>query len=188
MRTWLRRLTTVLIALDAVLLFWASQAAWGRLELPTVTYEFGLLGVSRSISGDASRERYAQCGWYDAPPVPRHCERAEGAVVAYRLVRLAPVAAAIAVVAFVLAAFAHIRPESGPTGLGAPPFAIASVFAVTACILLLTRNVGRAVEVFAGHEVEMDGSGLSAAWLAVLLLLAVAALSPYSVPERHTLD
>lgn len=188
MRTWLRRVTTVLLALAAVLLFWASQAAWGRLELPTVTYKFGLLGVSRSTSGDTSRERYAQCGWYDAPPVPKHCERAEGAVVAYRLVQLAPVAAAIAVVAFVLAAFAHIRPESGPTGLGPSPFAVASAATVTACILFLTRNVARAVEVFAGQEVEIDGSGLRAAWLAVLLLLAVAALSPYSVPERHTLD
>jgi hypothetical protein len=188
MRTWLRRLTTVLLALVAVLLFWTSQAAWGRLEFPTVTYKFGLLGVSRSTSGDANPERNAQCGWYDAPPVPRHCERAEGAVAAFLLVRLAPVAAALAVVAFVLAAFAHIRPESGPTGLGPPPFAIASATAVIACILLLTRNVNRAVEVLAGHEVEMDGSGLSAAWLAVLLLLAVAVLSPYSVPERHTLD
>lgn len=178
----------MLLALVAVLLFWATQAAWGRVEVATVTYTFGLLGVSRVTSGGASDERFAQCGWYDAPPVPAHCERAKDAVVAYRLVRLAPVAAAIAVVAFVLAAFAHIRPESGPTGLGPPPFAIASATAVTACVLLLTRNVSRAVEVFAGQEVGIHGSGLSAAWLAVLLLLAVAALSPYSAPGRHALD
>jgi len=188
MRTAMRRLVTVLIALDAVLLFWASQAAWGRLEIGNVRYKFGLLGVALMTDVNTASERVVRCGWYDAPPVPKQCERAEGAVVPYRLVRLAPIAAAIAVVAFVLAAFAHIRPESGPTGLGPPPFAIASASAVIACLLLLTRNVGSAVAVFSGHEVAMGGSGLNAAWLAVLILLAVAALSPYSTPARTTPD
>jgi hypothetical protein len=188
MRTHFRRLVTVLIVLDAILLFWASQAYWGRLEIGNVRYKFGLLGVALMTDVDTSNERIVHCGWYDAPPVAAQCERAEGAVVPYRLVRLAPLAAAIAVVAFVLAAFAHIRPESGPTGLGPPPFAIASASAVIACLLLLTRNVGSAVAVFANHQVDMGGSGLNAAWVAVLLLLAVAALSPYSAPERQTLD
>ena len=183
----MRRLTTLLITLDAVLLLWASQAAWGRLDLRDARYTVGLLGVSRIADADGTTGSPAQCGWYDAPPVPQHCERADGAVLAYRLVRLAPVAAAIAVVAFVLAAFAHIRPESGPTGLGPPTFALASAAAVIACILLLTHNVSRALGVFAGHEVEMRGSGLNAGWLAVLVLLAVAAISPYAAPQRPTI-
>ena len=183
----MRRLTTLLITLDAVLLLWASQAAWGRLDLRDARYTVGLLGVSRIADADGTTGSPAQCGWYDAPPVAQHCERADGAVLAYRLVRLAPVAAAIAVVAFVLAAFAHIRPESGPTGLGPPTFALASAAAVIACILLLTHNVSRALGVFAGHEVEMRGSGLNAGWLAVLVLLAVAAISPYAAPQRPTI-
>ncbi|MEP7000253.1 MAG: hypothetical protein ABI969_07225 [bacterium] len=188
MRTAMRRLVTVLIALDAVLLFWASQAEWGRVEIGNVRYGFGLLGVALMTDVNTANERVVQCGWYDAPPVPKQCERAERAVVPYRLLRLAPIAAAIAVVAFVLAAFAHIRPESGPTGLGPPPFAIASASAVIASLLLLTRNVSSAVAVFSGHEVDMGGSGLNAAWIAVLILLAVAALSPYSTPARTTSD
>src|SRR2546430_2239007 len=106
---WLRRLITLLLALVAVLLFWTSQAAWGRVEVGNVRYKFGLLGVARITVPDSGPERNEPCGWYDEAPVALHCRPAAGAGSAFLLLRLAPVATAIAVVAFVLATFAHLR-------------------------------------------------------------------------------
>lgn len=182
MRVWLYHLITVLLAAVALLMIWSSQASWGRLDAGGDRYKFGLLGVAHITNAEASRERSVSCAWFDAEPVAEHCRRAADGPSAYQLVRTAPVVGAFAEVAFVLAAFAHLRRGKQVSGTGLAPFALTSALAIAATILLLTLNVGNAVEVFQGHDLEMRGSGLTAAWMAFLLLLAAAAMSRYSVP------
>ena len=46
MHGWLYQLTTIVLALTAVLFFWSTQAAWGRIELGADRYKVGLLGVN----------------------------------------------------------------------------------------------------------------------------------------------
>ena len=182
-RVWLYHFITVLLAAVAVLLIWSSQAAWGRLDIGADRYKFGLIGIAHITNAATSRAQIESCGWFDAEPVPAYCRRAADGRTAYRLVRVAPVVGAFAEVAFVLAAFAHLRRGKQVSGTGLAPFALASALAITVAILLLTLNVARAVEVYWRHEVEMRGSGLTAAWLAVLLLLAAAAMSRFA-PEQ----
>ena len=187
MRAWLYHVTTVLLALTALLLFWSTQAAWGRIELGADRYKVGLLGVTRIFNSGSSSEGTERCGWYDAEPVAAHCVPAVDGRGAYRLVRLAPVAAAICEVAFVLAAFAHLRRGSGVTGTGLAPFAVAGAMSLVVSILMM-RNVSRALAIVAGRELEMRGTGLTASWLAAGLLLAAAGLSLYSAPVPQTSD
>ena len=182
MRAWLYHLITLLLAAVALLLFWSSQAAWGRLDIGRDRYTVGLLGISRITNATTSSARIESCGWFDAEPVAAYCRHADGEASAYRQVRLAPVAGALAEVAFVLAAFAHLRRGRQVSGTGLAPFALASACAVVAALLLLTMNVVRAVAVFAGHDVALRGSALTAAWLAVALLVVAAAMSRYAVP------
>lgn len=181
MRIWAYHLTTVLLALTATLLFWSTQATWGRLELGADRYRVGLLGVARIFNTGSSSESQERCGWYDAEPLAAHCVAALDGRGAYRLVRLAPVAAAVCEVAFVLAAFAHLRRGSGMTGTGLAPFAVAGAISLVVSILMM-RNVSRALAIAAGREFEMRGTGLTASWLAAGLLLAAAGLSLYSAP------
>jgi hypothetical protein len=180
MPTWLHHLITLLLALVVVTLFWATQAAWGRAEIDDVRYKFGLVGVSSIARADTEFERVQICGWYDEPPLAPFCRAAAGAAGAYQMVRLAPVAAAATVIAFVLAAFAHLRRGSGMTGTPLPPFALAGAAAMLATILLLTLNVGHALDIYTGRPLSMRGSGLSAAWCTVLLLAATAAFGRLS--------
>jgi hypothetical protein len=181
MRTWAHHFTTVLLAFTALLLFWSTQAAWGRLEFGADRYKVGLLGVTRIVNAGSSSERNERCGWYDAAPVAAHCVPAVNGRGAYRLVRLAPVAAAMCEVAFVLAVFAHLRRGSGVTGTGLAPFAVAGATSLVVSNLMM-RSVSRALAIAAGREFEMSGTGLTASWLAAGLLLAAAGLSLYSAP------
>ena len=153
MRAWLYHVTTVLLALTALLLFWSTQAAWGRIELGADRYKVGLLGVTRIFNTGSSSEGTERCGWYDAEPVAAHCVPAVDGRGAYRLVRVAPVAAAICEVAFVLAAFAHLRRGSGLTGTGLAPFAVAGAMSLVVSILMM-RNVSRALAIAAGRELR----------------------------------
>jgi hypothetical protein len=182
MHGWLYQLTTMVLALTAVLFFWSTQAAWGRIEVGHDRYRVGLLGVNHIFNVGSASESNERCGWYDVEPIAPHCRPAPNEQSAYRLVRLAPIAAAFCEVAFVLAAFAHLRRGSEVTGMGLAPFAITSALALVAGILLLTRNVSSALAIVGESEVSLDGSGLTAAWLTAALLLAAAALSKYSAP------
>lgn len=182
MRAWLYHLITLLLAAVAVLLVWSSQTAWGQLEMGRDRYTVGLLGVGHITHATTQRERIDSCGWFDAEPVAAHCRRAPGGGRAYHLVRMAPVISAFAEVAFVLAAFAHLRRGKQVSGTGLAPFALVSALAIVVAMLLLTLHAGKAVEVFQGYDVEMEGSGLTAARLAVVALLAAAAMSRYTVP------
>jgi hypothetical protein len=178
---WLYHVTTVLLVLTAVFFFWSTQAAWGRLDLGADRYKVGLLGVTRIFNAGSSREGTQRCGWYDAEPLAKHCLPAAEGGGAYRLVRLAPVAAAICEVAFVLAAFAHLRRGSGLTGTGLAPFAVGGAVSLVAGILMM-HNVSRALAIADGRQLEMQGTGLTAAWLTAVLLLSAAALASYSDP------
>jgi hypothetical protein len=186
MRGWLYQLTTIVLALTAILFFWSTQAAWGRIELGADRYKVGLLGVNHIFNVGSSSEGSERCGWYDVEPVAAHCRPAAEGRTAYHLVRLAPVAAALCEIAIVLAAFAHLRRGSGVSGTGLAPFAITGALVLIAGILLLTRNVSNALEVVAGRGFDLDGSGLTAAWITAALLLAAAALSMYSAPVPQT--
>jgi hypothetical protein len=182
MQGWLYQLTTIVLALTAVLFFWSTQAAWGGIELGADRYKVGLLGVDHIFNVDSAREGNERCGWYDVEPIAAHCRPAPEGEGAYQLVRLAPIAAALCEVAFVLAAFAHLRRGSRVTGTGLAPFAVTSALALIAGIMLLTRNVSNALAIVGAGEFSMGGSGLTAAWMTAALLLAAAALSKYSAP------
>jgi hypothetical protein len=51
MHGWLYQLTTMVLALIAVLFFWSTQAAWGRIEVGKDRYKVGLLGVNHIVTG-----------------------------------------------------------------------------------------------------------------------------------------
>ncbi len=179
----MRPVISSLFVLIAPLLLWTSQAAWGRIETGDTRFKFGLLGMQKIVAGPP--ETIERCGWYDAPPVAEHCRPTTNDSLTFFMVQSAPVAAAIAVVAFLMAAFAHMRIEHEAIGSGPAAFALVSAVALGIAILLLTRNVPNALLVYANHTVEQNGSGLTAAWFAALLLLTAAALSRFLTPHRR---
>ena len=181
MKGWVKRTRTGLLPVIAILLFWTSQAAWGRRAEDGTHYKFDLTGVAKITQFGSAAEARDRCNWYESPATLRHCRPAPAGANAYRLVRLAPAAAAISVLSFL--AMAGItardpRPVIGDRTI--PLISIVGSIAMLATILLLTRNVGRAIAIYAGQSLEMRGSGLTTAWMVMMLFAVSAVLTAFS--------
>jgi len=178
MKRWAKRAVSVLLPVIAILLFWTSQAAWGRRADDGTRYKFDLTGVARITNFGSKAEARDHCNWYESAANRRHCTPAAAEAKAYRLLQLAPAAAAIAVLSFVALAWLSARDYRVVLRERTLPLiSIAGSVSMLVAIVLLTRNVGRAVAVYAGHALDMRGSGLTTAWIVVMLFAAAAVLT-----------
>lgn len=172
-----QRSVAVLLAAIAILLFWTSQAAWGRVVADGMRFKFDLTGVARISNPDAPNETRDHCTWYERAGTSRHCSAAPTGGEEYRLLQIAPVAALLSALSFVGILLLTLRGNIGGRGSRLPVLGLVGALAMVAAIELLTRNVGRAVAVYVGRSLEVHGSGLTSAWLIVALFSTIAALT-----------
>lgn len=171
-----RRSVFVLRVAIAILLFWTSQAAWGRSVTDGIRFKFDLTGVSKITNADSPAEARDHCNWYEPAAARRHCAAAPAGVNEYRLLRLAPVAVVLSTLSFFGIVWLFVRDNIGERGRRLPLLCLLGAFTMVAAIELLTRNVGRAVAVYAGRPLEVYGSGFKSAWLVVILFSTIAVL------------
>ena len=158
----------------ALSLVWSTEAAWGRYEIPGTRFKFDLLGMQRITGLEGADTINDHCSWYSDHTEASQCAVAPEGSVAFRRVQVAPFLAAISAAALLVIVWATIsrRPRNViaiASGVGAA--------AMVGALRLLTGNVATAMRVYAGHSVEMNGSGLTAAWLVVFAFIAMGALS-----------
>lgn len=177
MRESARRAVVALLPVIAILLFWTTQAAWGRGVVDGTRYKFDLTGVAKISNPDSPAEARDHCTWYESPASRRHCGTTPTETNAYELLELAPGAAALSILAFVAIAWMTARERIVSRGRTLLLISMGGALSMFVAIQLLTRNVGRAVAIYAGHGLEMRGSGLTTAWLVVALFTAAAALT-----------
>jgi hypothetical protein len=164
-------LTTLLLTGAAILLLWSTIRPWATSGEGNDRVNVGLTGVSHTGT---------TCGWYDAEPIASACAPASGPQGSYHLLRLTPVAVGFAIVAFVLAAFAHLRQGSGLPGAGLAPFALISALAMGTAIMLVRFGASSALAVLAGRAINLNADGMRSAWATVAVLIVAAGLSRYS--------
>jgi hypothetical protein len=123
------------------------------------------------------------CSWYGGDHgETSQCAVAPGASSAFRRVQLAPLMAALSATALLVAVAADVKRRRARVIMLASLIGAATMFA---SLRLLTGNVGTAMRVYVGHSVEMNGSGLTAAWLVVFAFIAMAALSLVGIFARR---
>jgi hypothetical protein len=157
-----------------VFILWSAEAAWGRYEIPGTRFKFDLLGMQRITGLDGADTINDHCSWYGDHKEMSQCAVAPGASSAFRRVQLAPLTAALSATALLVAVAIDV------TGRRRSAIVLASIVGAVAmfgALRLLTGNVGTAMRVYAGHSVEMNGSGLTAAWLVVFAFIAMGAIS-----------
>lgn len=160
--------------LAATFLLWSAEAAWGRYEIPGTRFKFDLLGMQRITGLEGAATINDHCSWYGDHLEMSQCAVAPGASSAFRHVRLAPLMAAFSATALLVAAAADVTRRRRSVIVLASIIGAATMFGA---LRLLTGNVATAMRVYAGHPVEMNGSGLTAAWLVVFAFIAMGALS-----------
>ncbi len=186
MTRWANRAIPGLLAAIAILLFWTSQAAWGRLAADGTRYKFDLTGVASITNFGSPAEVRDHCNWYESPANRRQCSAAPNGANAFRLLQLAPAAATISLLSLLAIAWIAARDARRIPHQALPLISVAGSLAMLAAIQLLTRNVGSAIAVYAGQALEMRGSGLTTAWVVVMLFAVTAVLTaPSHSPSRN---
>ena len=174
---WAKRAVVALLPVIAFLLFWTTQAAWGRSVVDGTRYKFDLTGVARISSPDSPGEVRDHCSWYESPATLRHCATAASGAEAYRLLELAPAAAALSILSFAAIVLIAARDLVVSRRRILALVSVCGALTMFVAIQLLTRNIGRAIAIYAGQALEMRGSGLTTAWLAAVFFAVSAAIT-----------
>jgi hypothetical protein len=174
-----RILITVTAVLAVLCIGWSLAAPWAAaFPLRPDHYKVTLFGVTH-ISDMGPSAKQTSCGWNDPVdpcfPAPDE-EESYASLARARWFVLAGLG--MTLIGLGVLRFSPTRP--GPWT--AFPFAIGGVL-LGAAITTVRSNVGGALAAFAGARVSMNGTGMTAAAIAVLLCFIAALVA--AIPASH---